>query len=117
MSKAVETCSETTWDGWRSHPCRRPVRRDGLCGPHAAGRDRHIKAEADRAAKSQERKRLDGERDARQRALLDAEATVVRVRALADEWEQIGGNDTAAVAQWHAAAEWLRRTLTEEPSA
>lgn len=87
---AEQACSETTWDGWHSHPCRRPVKRNGMCGPHAAGKDRSAKAEADRKAKYAETKRRDQERRDQRQTLLDIETTVARVEALANEWERHG---------------------------
>lgn len=48
---------------------------------------------------------------ARARLLRRRNAQVAAVEALAAEWEQITGDNSAAVDQWHDAAEWLRRTL------
>lgn len=90
MAETKVACSETTWDGWHSYPCRRPVKRDGMCGPHAAGRDKRIKAETARREAAEERRARGARLAERHQVLLEAEATVERVRALADEWEGMG---------------------------
>ena len=84
MSETSETCPVDIWDGWHSHPCRRPIKRNGKCGLHAAADERRERNEADRKAKARERDRLAEVKAERQATLLAAEAAVERVRALLD---------------------------------
>lgn len=40
MTDQPETCQTDTWNGYRSYPCGRPVKRNGMCGIHAAALER-----------------------------------------------------------------------------
>lgn len=43
-----ERCPREIWNGFQSYGCGRPVKRDGLCGIHAAADDRVAKNRAAR---------------------------------------------------------------------
>jgi len=67
MTRPSETCQVITGEAWSRHPCGRPVKRNGMCGIHAAAAER--RAASDRRwrerfdrmkAEDQERKRAEG---------------------------------------------------------
>lgn len=52
MSETVTgTCPRVVWAGFDSHPCGRSIKRDGLCGIHAAADDRMRASEKKSAEK------------------------------------------------------------------
>lgn len=44
----VERCPVEQWEGFTSWQCSRPVKRDGLCGIHAAAKERRQRNDQDR---------------------------------------------------------------------
>lgn len=44
--------------GWGSHRCAKPIKRDGLCGVHAAAKDKRERNDAERAEKERSREAL-----------------------------------------------------------
>lgn len=69
MTDPVTTCRKDVWDrvGFRSSTCGRPIKRDGLCGIHAAAID---KMKANDKKHAEERK-ASGERQSAAQAVLD----------------------------------------------
>jgi hypothetical protein len=68
----TDQCQEQVSDGgrWPSfHTCGRPIKRDGLCGLHAAAKDRAAQRDRDMAAK----------RDGQKRAKASAEAALTEL--------------------------------------
>ena len=51
---SAETCPVETWDMWSRRTCGRPVKRDGMCGLHAAARERKARNDEARAAARRE---------------------------------------------------------------
>lgn len=43
LANVIHVCKETTWSGWESKICGRPVKENGMCGIHA-GADKRVKA-------------------------------------------------------------------------
>jgi hypothetical protein len=53
-----DTCPMSVHSGsvWHPRTCGKPIKRDGMCGVHAAARDRRNANDAERARRSEERR-------------------------------------------------------------
>jgi len=107
MSDIVATCRKDVWDrtGFSSHPCGRPIKRDGLCGIHAAAIDK---------MKANDKKHAE-KRNASDNARLGAEAALrdIGVDGHA-EYSSLGGRYTGLAV---VSIETLRALAARDPHA
>ena len=87
-------------DGWgfHSHVCGRPVKRDGLCGMHAAAKERRERGDAARLEEARARQNARTERDQVAAALSRATGLLIRG----------GWQDNQYVIDHETALAWLR---------